>query len=174
MSIDTNRIPKFCQKIDNFIRRTGEAASWINGILILVIILQVVLRYVFGVGMVILEELQWHLYAVGIMLGLSYCLVMDTHIRLDIAHEKFSPRTQEIIELLGTIFLLLPIIIIILIHSWPFLEESIRINERSDSPVGLPFRWIIKTFLPLGFSLLGLAAISRMIRSIHFLKNRSK
>ena len=174
MSIDTNRIPKFCQKIDNFIRRTGEAASWINGILILVVILQVVLRYVFGVGMVILEELQWHLYAVGIMLGLSYCLVMDTHIRLDIAHEKFSPRAQEIIELLGTIFLLLPIIIIILIHSWPFLEESIRINERSDSPVGLPFRWIIKTFLPLGFGLLGLAAISRMIRSIHFLKNRSK
>jgi TRAP-type mannitol/chloroaromatic compound transport system permease small subunit len=169
MSEEIKEMPKLCKALDNFIDRIGKITAWLNGILVVVIILQVILRYLFGKGLVVLEELQWHLYAVGIMIGISYCVIHDSHIRLDILHDRFSQRKKEIVELLGIVFLLMPIIIIILIHSWPFWAESWRIGEHSDAPMGLPCRWAIKAFLPIGFGLLGVAGLSRMIRAIAFL-----
>jgi TRAP-type mannitol/chloroaromatic compound transport system permease small subunit len=70
---------------------------------------------------------------------------------------------------LGILFLLMPMIIVILYHSWPFLFDSIRINERSDAPMGLCCRWFIKAILPVGFIMLGLAAVSRLVRAIAYL-----
>jgi TRAP-type mannitol/chloroaromatic compound transport system permease small subunit len=166
--------PKFCVALDEIIRRIGQYLSWLNAILVIAIIVQVFLRYVMGMGLVVLEELQWHLYAVGIMFGLSYCLVQNSHIRLDLLHDNFSPRTKEWIELLGHLLLLFPIIIIILIHGWDFLLDSWIIRERSDSPIGLPARYIIKSFLLSGFGFLALAAISRMVRSVAFLLSKNE
>ena len=162
-------ILRFSKALDRFLSSVGEAAAWLNVALIVVIITQVVLRYVFSKGLVRLEELQWHLYAVGIMLGLSYCATRDTHIRLDLLHQRFSRRKKEVVDLLGTVFLLMPMVIIILMHSWPFVAESFRIKEASDSVVGLPYRWVVKSFLLIGFGLLGLAGISRLIRAVAFL-----
>jgi TRAP-type mannitol/chloroaromatic compound transport system permease small subunit len=162
-------ILKLSKALDRFIKSVGEAAAWGSVALIVVIITQVVLRYVFSSGLVKLEELQWHLYTVGIMLGLSYCAVNDTHIRLDLLHHRFPRRGKEIVDLFGTVFLLMPMVIIVLMHSWPFVAESFRLMEGSDSVVGLPYRWIIKSFLLTGFGLLGLAGASRMIRAVAFL-----
>ena len=169
MTEDNKGIPKLCKTLDGLIERIGTIIAWLNVVLIGVIILQVVLRYAFSKGLVVLEELQWHLYAVGIIIGLSYCLVQDAHIRLDLFHARFSRRRKEIIELVGIIFLLIPITIIIIMHSLPFLAESWRIVEHSDSPVGLPFRFIIKAFIPFSFGLLGLAGVSRLINAMVFL-----
>ncbi len=80
MSAETKQeqIPnKFCDGLDAFIRSIGHVVMWTNGTLIFVIILQVILRYGFGHGLVILEELQWHFYALGIMFGASYAMMMD-------------------------------------------------------------------------------------------------
>jgi TRAP-type mannitol/chloroaromatic compound transport system permease small subunit len=166
--------PKFCVVIDETIRRIGHYFSWLNAILVIVIIVQVFLRYVMGMGLVVLEELQWHLYAVGIMFGLSYCIVQDSHIRLDLLHDNFQQRTKEWVELFGHLLLLLPIIIIILIHSWDFFIDSWMIKERSDSPIGLPARYIIKSFLLSGFGLLTLAVLSRMVRSVAYLLSNNR
>jgi TRAP-type mannitol/chloroaromatic compound transport system permease small subunit len=174
MNQETIEAPRFCQVLDEIIRRIGHYFSWLNVILIVVIIVQVFLRYIMGMGLVVLEELQWHLYAVGIMFGLSYCLVQNTHIRLDLFHDNFSPRTKEWIELLGNLLLLYPIIFIILIHGWDFLMDSWIIRERSDSPIGLPARYIIKSFLISGFGLLALAAFSNMVRSVAFLLSNNE
>lgn len=173
MHQQTEKAPKFCVVIDEIIRRIGHFFSWLNAILVIVIIVQVFLRYIMGMGLVVLEELQWHLYAVGIMLGLSYCVVQDTHIRLDLLHDNFSQRTKEWVELLGHLLLLCPIIILVLVHGWDFFFESWVIKERSDSPIGLPARYIIKSFLLSGFGLLALAALSRMARSVTFLLNKN-
>ncbi len=162
-------VPKICVVLDNFVKKIGEWLSWLNGLLVIVIIVQVVLRYVFGRGLVSLEELEWHLYAVGIMLGLSYCLVTDSHIRLDIFHVNFSKKTKEIIEILGILILLMPFAIIIFTHSLDFVYEAIRVNEHSDAPLGLPYRWIIKSFIPIGFGLLMVAGASRVVRGIAYL-----
>ena len=170
MNPETNEPPRFCRVFDGFINRTGQLISWLAAVLIIVIIVQVTLRYVFGRGLVVLEEVQWHLYAIGIMFGFSYAIVHDSHIRLDLLHGRFDRRRKEKVEIFGILFLLMPMIIVILIHSWPFLYDSIRINERSDAPMGLCCRWFIKAFLPVGFIMMGLAAISRLVRAIAYLR----
>jgi TRAP-type mannitol/chloroaromatic compound transport system permease small subunit len=170
MNTETNEAPQFCRALDAFVNRIGQLISWLAAVLVVVIIVQVILRYVFGRGLVVLEEVQWHLYAIGIMFGLSYSLVHDSHIRLDLLYDGFPRRRKEKVEIFGVLFLLMPMIIVILIHSWPFLYDSLRINERSDAPMGLCCRWFIKALLPAGFIMLGLAAVSRLVRAIAYLK----
>ncbi len=157
---------KFCDWLDAFIKGVGHVVMWANGILVFVIILQVVLRYGFGKGLVILEELQWHLYALGIMFGASYALTLNSHIRVDIIHGRLSEKWKSRWDLFGIIFLLLPFIIIIFHQSLDFVYEAWRVNERSDAPMGLPWRWAIKSVIPISFAMLIIATISRAVRII--------
>jgi TRAP-type mannitol/chloroaromatic compound transport system permease small subunit len=103
------------------------------------------------------------------LLGLAYAYQADAHIRVDVLHERLSERAQAWIELYGILLFLLPFIILILIFSVPFVLVSVQLNEVSQAPGGLPFRWLIKAALPVGFSLLLLAAISRLSRVWSFL-----
>ena len=115
---------KFSDGLDAFIRSIGHVVMWTNFVLIFVIILQVVLRYGFGRGLVILEEIQWHLYALGIMIGASYSQMLDAHIRVDIIHARLSDKWKMRWDLFGTLFLLLPFIIVIFHQSLDFVYES--------------------------------------------------
>ena len=161
---------KISDTLDAFVQKLGHFFMWTNGLLIIAIIVQVVLRYGFGKGLVVLEELQWHLYAVGIMFGASYAVTMDSHIRVDIVHASLSEKWQKRWDLFGIFFLLLPFVCIIFHQSLDFVWEAWRVGERSDAPSGLPFRWLIKGVIPASFALLGVAVISRAIRIITFFK----
>lgn len=167
---DTLPSVPLADKIDSFIQRIGMSVAWCYVLLVLVIILQVVLRKGLHSGLIVLEELQWHLYAVGVMFGLSFAQVNNSHIRVDLFYTHFRTRTKRIIEILGTIFLVMPFIVIIFLHGIDFFHESYRINESSSSPSGLPYRWIIKGVIPVTFALLGLAVLSRLYREIVLLK----
>lgn len=158
--------------VDNFILRIGRFLSWANGILIPVIVLQVILRYGFGHGLVILEELEWHLYSLAFMFGLSYAVVTNAHVRVDLLHSRFSKRTREWIELCGIVFLLLPFIIVIFVYGVEFFHASWIHSERSLAPMGLPCTWVIKGVIPASFAIFALAAISRLIKAIIFLKRK--
>ena len=157
---------RFSDTLDNLIRAIGHVVMWTNVVLIAVIMLQVILRYGFGRGLVILEELQWHLYALGIMFGASYAQVLDSHIRVDIIHARLSEKWKMRWDLFGILFLLLPFIIVIFDQSLTFTAESFRVAERSDAPLGLPFRWAIKAVIPISFGLLAVATISRAVRIV--------
>lgn len=157
-------------KIDTFILNTGQWIAWCYGILVAVIILQVVLRYGFANGLVVLEELEWHLYAVGVMFGVSYAQATNSHIRVDLFHNRLRKRTQRIFEIAGILLLLMPFILVIFIHSLDFVADSYRIGERSDAPTGLPLRWLIKGVIPASFLLLFAAAMSRLIREATLLR----
>lgn len=157
------RVP-VADALDNMVRRIGHVFCWANALLIAVIILQVTLRYGFNNGLVMLEEAQWHLYAIGVMFGLSYAQVNDAHIRVDVVYMQLSDRTQRIIEIVGICLFVLPFIYVVLSHSLDFVADSWRTSERSDAPLGLPARWAIKSVIPLSFGLLGLSAVSRLIR----------
>lgn len=161
---------KVSHTLDKIIKGIGHTMMWANGLLVLVIILNVVLRYGFGSGQVGLEELQWHLYSIGIMFGISYAVTLDSHIRVDIIHANLSKKWQQRWDLFGIFFLLLPFAIMVFHQSLDFVYESIRVNERSTAPTGLPFRWLIKMVIPTSFFLLILAVISRVIQIIHQLK----
>ena len=152
--------------IDTLISRIGRAAAWLNLLLVAVVILQVVLRYGFHHGLVPLEELMWHLYATLFMLGFSYALVCDAHVRVDLLHGRWSARTRARVEIAGILLLLLPFAFVIFDHSLAWVAESYRLGESSQNPTGLPYRWLIKSVIPAGFGLLLLAALSRLWREL--------
>jgi len=166
--------PKICTALDGIVDRFGRVFAWLNIALIAAIIIQVILRYVFDRGVVILEELQFHLYGMMLILAVSYTMVHDGHIRLDLFHSRFKKRNKEKVEIFGIIFLLTPMVAIIFFHSLGFLADSWHVFERSDAPMGLCCRWAFKTFIPVGFILLGMAAASRLIKAFAYLKRNPK
>lgn len=152
--------------IDTLITRLGRAAAWLNLLLVAVVIGQVVLRYGFNRGLVPLEELMWHLYATAFMLGFSYALVRDAHVRVDLLHGRWSARARARVEIAGILLLLLPFAFAIFHHSLEWVASSYRLGESSENPTGLPYRWLIKGVIPVSFGLLLLAALSRLWREL--------
>lgn len=143
--------------------------SWVWLILLLVIVGNVFLRYALGEGRIEFEEIQWHLYSVGFLLGMSYAFQADTHIRVDVVSERLRPRTRAWIELYGLILSLFPFTALILVYATPFVIQSWSLAEVSQAPGGLPYRWLIKSVLPLGFLLLFAAGFSRLTQVWSFL-----
>ena len=160
---------RWSQRIDRVADRVGRVISYVWLVLLGVIMINVLMRYVFNEGRIEMEELQWHLYSIGFLLGLGYAYQADAHIRVDVLHERLRHRTKAWIELYGILLLLLPFIALVLIYSVPFVASSYAVAEVSASPGGLPLRWLIKAVLPVAFFLLLMTVIARMIRVWHFL-----
>ena len=139
--------------------------AWINLLVMFTILIQVTLRYGFHAGEAWVDEFIWHLYAF-FMFGLSYAITTDSHIRVDIAHMKFTRRKQRIIEVLGIVFLIMPFTIIIFDHSVGWVHHSFMANEFSENTTGLPYRWIVKSLLPISLVLIFIASLSELIKNI--------
>ena len=150
--------------VDPILDRIGNAVSWIWVVLLVVIVCNVLLRYALSEGRIEFEEIQWHLYSVGFMVGLGYALQHDAHVRVDVLHERFQPATRAWIELYGIVLFLMPFVAMMLIYGVLFVADSFATGEVSSSPGGLPYRWAIKSVIVIGFALLGLAAFSRLTR----------
>ncbi len=155
-------------------RKVLKLFSWSSLLLMITIIIQVVLRYGFNQGMVALEELQWHLFAILILTGLSFAELNRAHVKVDIISHKFSRRTNAIIEILGYVFLLFPFLFIVFYHSLPFLADSFSKMETSVSSAGLPYRWVIKSFIPISMILWFLSAFSNILKNIKVIKRGSE
>lgn len=167
------RIP-IVDALNRFVQSIGHLFAWANVILIGVILTQVVMRYGFNKGLVPLEELMWHFYAVAFMFGLSFAVTNDSHIRVDIVHMNLSRKSQHIWEIFGILVFLLPMVAVVFHQSLEWVGYAYRMGEGSANPTGLPHRWIIKSVIPISFFLLGLAAISRLIREISLLLHLAK
>nr|VFK12438.1 MAG: TRAP-type mannitol/chloroaromatic compound transport system, small permease component [Candidatus Kentron sp. LPFa]VFK15586.1 MAG: TRAP-type mannitol/chloroaromatic compound transport system, small permease component [Candidatus Kentron sp. LPFa]VFK30900.1 MAG: TRAP-type mannitol/chloroaromatic compound transport system, small permease component [Candidatus Kentron sp. LPFa]VFK64848.1 MAG: TRAP-type mannitol/chloroaromatic compound transport system, small permease component [Candidatus K len=154
------------EAIERFARRIGYVICWANALLILAIIVQVVLRYGFGRGQIFLEELQWHLFALAMLFGISFTQAANNHIRVDIFAARFSENAKRRWEIFGILAFILPFAWVVFYHSLDFVAESWRLGERSNAPSGLPWRWAIKLMIPLGFGLLGLVALAQLARDI--------
>ena len=160
-------LPPSAARIESWVRAIGNGLSWIWLILVAVIVLNVILRYALSEGHIELEEMQWHLYAIGFLGGLSLAVVDDRHVRVDFLRERMSPRLRAWVELYGLLLLLLPFCLLVVIFSIPFAVDAWQASEVSSSAGGLPGRWIIKSTLPLAMLLVGWAALGRLIRVGH-------
>ena len=160
--------------LNNIVKRVAETTAWLNVILIGVILLQVVMRYGFSKGMVPLEELMWHLYAIAFMFGMAYSITTDSHIRVDIVHMSLSRKSQHIIEILGILLLLMPFLVILFHHSVDWAYEAWRVNESSANPTGLPYRWVIKSVVPISALLMFIAAFARLLQEALLLMHYGK
>ncbi len=169
--MDKLRLPEtaFSRAIDGALDVMGRHISWLWLVLLGVIVVNVVMRYLFDEGHIELEELQWHLYSIGFLLGLSYTYQANGHVRVDVVLVKLSARNQAWLELYGILLALLPFIVLIIWYGIPYAMLSFELNEISQAPGGLPYRWFIKALLPLSFLLLLLAALARLTRLFAFL-----
>ncbi|WP_148862898.1 TRAP transporter small permease subunit [Marinobacter fonticola] len=154
---------------DGLILGIGRLSAWLWPILMMIIIVNVVSRYAFAQGFIELEELQWHIYSAGFLFALSYALLQDSHVRVDLIRERISYRAQAWIELIGLTLILGPFIALLLYFAVPYVIDSWSMNESSSAPGGLSERWIVKSALPLGLGLLIVAAFSRLTRLLAFL-----
>jgi len=150
-------------KIEQIIRRIGQAASWVCLVLVGIVCASVILRYIFGISSLAFDELQWHIYSASFLLGFSFATVERTHVRNDILYNQFSVIWQKRIDLFSHLFLVIPFALIVIYHSWEFVLWSWKQNEGSIDPGGLSDRWIIKSFLLIGFFLFAAACITRSI-----------
>ena len=153
--------------IDRLVKSVGHVVMWANLLLIGAIVSQVGMRYVFNQSFPKLDEIQWHFYGLVTMIGISYALVTDSHVRVDLLHMQASRRTRRVIEVIGILTLLTPFIYLMIDQGWDYFQESLRVNERSDSPTGLPGRWAFKFVIPASFVLLALAALARLLHDVH-------
>lgn len=156
--------------LEKWARRLGWWAAWLNVALMGVILVQVTLRYaVSGGHQIVLGELEWHLYAAALMFGLSYSQTYDAHVRVDALSGRWSARTRSMIEVVGIVGLMYPFLGIMIVQGVDYVAVAWRVNESSNSPVGLPWRWLIKAVIPAAFSLLALTLTARLLREAAFL-----
>ena len=167
--------------LNKIVQRIVETAAWFNVLVIFLILTTVILRYGFHRNQLLLnwplvpmEELQWHFYSVPFMFGLAYAITKDSHIRIDILRLHMSKKLKHIFEILGIILLLMPCTIILFDFSLDYTIYAITHHESSQSTMGLPHRWIVKSVIPLTMILIFIASLARLIQEIILLRYEDK
>ncbi|MEP1097754.1 MAG: TRAP transporter small permease subunit [Cyclobacteriaceae bacterium] len=152
--------------IDKIVKQVGTLVSWLTLLLVVVIVIDVALRYLFNTTSAASFELEWHLFAAIFLLGAAYTLQQDKHVRVDVFYHRFSDKTRAWVNLTGTVLLLLPFCTVAFWESLSFVENSYAVRETSPDPGGLPARYVIKAAIPAGFFLLGLQGVNLVLKSV--------
>ncbi len=160
---------KLSQLIDMINERVGKGAFWLVLVMTIISAGNASVRFIFNYSSNGLLEIQWYLFAAVFLLCSPYTLQKNEHVRIDVLSGKLSPRGLAIIDIIGTLFFLLPMVVAVLWLSLPLIAESYKISEMSANAGGL-IRWPVKALLPLGFALLALQGISELIKRIAFLQ----
>ncbi len=149
----------------------GRALSWLVLALALLIFYDVGMRYLLHGGSIALQEMEWHLFSMILLLGAAYTMKHDAHVRLDVLYQshKLGDKHRAWINLLGTLLLFMPYVCVLILSSLPFVSQSFLVGEKSADPGGLSHRWLIKACIPLGFGLLLLQGVAEIIRNIQIL-----
>lgn len=148
--------------IERVVDLVGRATSWLALVIVVLMAVNVVLRYLFSIGSVWAQELEWHLLAPLIMFGIPYALLKGDHVRVDVLFEKFTPLKQQYVEVVSQV-LGIAIALLFLWLSFAYVQQSYSIGETSADPGGLPYRWLLKSVLPLGFALLALQSVATLV-----------
>jgi len=145
--------------IDNIIKYLGYFTAFIVVILVLLVVYDATARYLFSTGSIALQELEWHLFDVIILFGISYTLREQSHVRVDIFYASYSEKTKALINVVSSLFFILPFSFLIVYIGISFVEMSFVQNEASSNPGGLEYRYLVKALLPLAFIFLALQAL---------------
>lgn len=163
----TSLLRKLCQLIDAVNEWTGRVVAWATAVVVVVVFVDVVMRYAFNTSFVFTQEMEWHLFSFIFLMGAGATLLKDGHVRVDIFYQRFNAKTRAWINLLGVVFFLLPGCYMIIATSFKFALNSFAIMEGSPDPGGVPFRFIVKSFIPAGFTLVFAQGIALGIRSFY-------
>lgn len=152
--------------IDRLNALVGRGTAWVSLGLVAVVFLDVVMRYAFNKSTVFNQELEWHLFAFIFLIGAGYTLLHDGHVRVDIIYQRLSAKSRAWVNLLGVILALIPGCMLIILTSLHFVLRAWQLGEGSPDPGGIPYRFIVKSLIPIGFGLLLLQGVSLGIHSL--------
>ncbi len=158
-----SRVLRVVDVLEAFIDALGRWTAWVALLHVIAVALNVILRYLFHLGPVALQELEWHLLSPIALIGISYTLRHNEHVRVDILYEKYSLRFRHAVDLAAALVTLVVSVIIVEL-SLGYVQQAYMAGEVSPDPGGLPYRFLLKSFVPLGFSLLALQALAQALR----------
>lgn len=158
--------------IDRINDAVGRGVSWLTVAMVLIVFTVVVLRYVFSIGWIAMQEIYVWIHGTVFMLGAAYTLLHDGHVRIDLIYRDASQRYKSLVNLLGSLFLVLPVLWITWDKGLPFVMRSWRRLESSSEVGGLPGLYLLKTIVLVFCVLFALQAISLALRSIAELYGR--
>ena len=169
-------LKRLINAIDFISEWSGRTVAWLVLAMTLVIGYDVAMRYLFQTGSVALQELEWHLFALLFLLGAAYTFKHDGHVRVDIFYSSdwMTARRRAMVDLFGGLFLLLPFCLMIIISSLPFVANAYGMAEGSPDPGGLPYRFLLKAAIPVGFGLLLLQGVANMLRNVSIILKKDQ
>ncbi len=155
-------------------RKLDKLIDWMGNVLVVILLLMilnvfydVIMRYAFHDSSIAMQEMEWHLFSIVILFGVSYSLKEDAHVRVDFIYDKLSVKTRAMINIIGTILFLIPFALLIIYGSYPFVMDSYTTNETSSDPGGLKHLWMIKAAIPVSMAVLLLEAFHYIIKNIN-------
>ncbi|WP_365937949.1 TRAP transporter large permease subunit [Sulfurovum sp.] len=165
---------QFSYYLDRISKYAGLLAAVLVVALSLLVAYDAGMRYLFSSGSIALQEMEWHLFDMVFLLGLSYALKHDKHVRVDIFYERYGQDTKAIVQVVSMLLLVIPFSLIFLNDAFDMTWQSYVQHEVSSDPGGLTNRWIIKAVLVLGFILLILQAVSEILKAYHRLESKKR
>ncbi len=155
----------YIKSIDKISDSFGFISKWLTTILVLIVCFDVGNRYIFGKTNPAMYEAEWHIYSLIFLLGASYALKFDKHVRVDITYTKFSSRSKAWINFFGSIIFLIPFSALMIYSTLDWVYQSWLTKEISPDPGGLPFRFALKACVPLCFGLLLLQGLAEFFKN---------
>jgi len=163
----------FILTLDHFFKRITSLCGVLSGAAMLLLLLNVfydvIKRYAFNDVSIGMQELEWHLFSCIFLLGIPYAMQRDGHVRVDIFYDHWSDPGKAWVNLLGSVFFILPFISIVTFYSLDFAYDAYEMGEGSGDPGGLPYRWIIKSLIPVSFMLMGVASLGMVTQALRVL-----
>lgn len=150
--------------IDAFVDAVGRVFSWICIAQVALVGMNVILRYMLRIGPMELQELEWHMISPIALIGMCYALRHDDHVKVDIFYDKFDQRRRDFVDLLASVATIV-ISVLIIDLSNEFVTQAYVVDEGSPDPGGLPHRWLLRSFIPIGFAILGLQAFGNLLKA---------
>ncbi|WP_322628886.1 TRAP transporter small permease subunit [Halothiobacillus sp.] len=154
------------RRLDRVVELIGRATAWLTLLLVLLVAFDVGARYLFHVSWVSEQEFEWHILAIIALIAASYTLQQGEHVRVDIFYQHYSERTKLWLDVVVPALIVIPIGLFIAYMSLHFVEMSYTINEGSPDPGGLPDRWLLKAFVPIGFALVALQGLAMLLQAV--------
>ena len=150
----------------------GRSIAWLTLLMMVAMFSVVVLRYIFNIGSIALQESVTYLHAIIFMTASGYTLKHNGHVRVDIFYRNFSPKRQALVDLLGGVFLLIPVCCAILWFSWDYVAASWNVGESSSDAGGLPYVYLLKSLIIILSSVLLFQGIAESVKNLMFLLNK--
>jgi len=155
--------------IDRFTEVTGSCLTWLSLVLVINTCVVVALRYFFGGGSIAIQESLTYVHATLFMLAMAYALKHGSHVRVDVFYCNFSPRTQALVDVVGTLLCLLPLSVLILVMSWDYVMASWAIHEVSTEGGGIQGVYLLKTLMLLLPVTLIIQGVAELLKNLLFL-----